>query len=381
MNQHLLLITTSYPEPSANGSEAAGSFVSDFAETLSTRIRVTVLAPGTAERTDILGGLTISRFAGPGFPLSLLKPANPAHWLTILKILRRGSRRAEELVTGNSISHILALWALPSGYWARQIGRRHGIPYSVWALGSDIWALGKLPVIKTVLGSVLRESNTCFADGYKLMEDAERLAGRRCHFLPSVRHLPVEKIGPPRDKLPYRFAYLGRWHPNKGIDILLDALALLTDADWKKIEAFRICGGGPLEPLVAARHAALTAAGRPVRLGGYLDKTAAAGLLAWADYLVIPSRIESIPVIFSDALQAGRPVIATPVGDLPRLMHEYQPGILVDGPSPQAVAAGLRTALEGSPRRYRDGLIRARSQFDIGRACAQFLESFGQDSP
>ena len=380
MKQHLLLITTSYPEPSADGSEAAGSFVSDFAETMATRIRVTVLAPGTKEQTHKSGDLTVSRFAGPGFPLSLLKPANPAHWFTILKLLRRGSRRAEDLVAGNDFSHILALWALPSGYWARQISRRHGIPYSVWALGSDIWTLGKLPVIKTVLGSVLRESNNCFADGYKLTEDTERIAKRSCHFLPSVRQLPMDKVAPLRDKPPYRFAYLGRWHPNKGADILMAALALLTDEDWKKIEAFRICGGGPQEPLVTTHHATLKAAGRPVHLGGYLDKTAAAELLAWTDYLVIPSRIESIPVIFSDALQAGRPVIVTPVGDLPRLVREHKVGILANDTSASAIATVIQQATMRSPNHYAQNLAEARMQFSVQATCDQFLNLVHNDT-
>ena len=377
MSQHLLLITTSYPDPNADGSEAAGSFVSDFAETLSRQMAVTVLAPGREMRDDRSDNLTIARFKGPGKPLSLLKPANPAHWPSILSILRGGSQRAEQLAQNNNFSHILALWALPSGYWARQLSRRHGIPYSIWTLGSDIWTLGKLPFVRSVLRSVLRESNYCFADGYKLLEDAERIAGRPCLFLPSVRRLPASGSRSLRDKPPYRFAYLGRWHPNKGIDIFLDALALLHDEDWDKIETIRICGGGPLEPLVTARHADLTAAGRPVQLGGYLDKTAAAELLAWADYLIIPSRIESIPVIFSDALQAGCPMIATPVGDLPRLMREYRPGILVDEPTPSAITEGLRAALRNAPLQYRDGLKQARTQFDVDQACSQLLGALG----
>jgi glycosyltransferase involved in cell wall biosynthesis len=377
VKQHLLLITTSYPERSADGSEAAGSFVSDFAETLARRLPVTVLAPGSSEREERDGNLTIARFAGPGAPLSLLQPTNPAHWLSILNILRLGGRRAEQLARKNDFSHILALWALPSGYWARRLNRRHGIPYSVWTLGSDIWTLGKLPLVRSVLRSVLLASKFCFADGYKLLEDTERIAGRPCRFLPSVRRLPVIGDKSLRDVPPYRFAYLGRWHPNKGIDILLDALALLRDEDWKKIERIRICGGGPLESLVTARCATLAAAGRPVQLDGYLDKAGAAGLLAWADYLVIPSRIESIPVIFSDALQTGCPMIATPVGDLPRLMREHRPGILVDEPTPTAIAEGLRTALRNAPLQYRDGLKQARTQFDVDHACAQFLGALG----
>jgi glycosyltransferase involved in cell wall biosynthesis len=192
-----------------------------------------------------------------------------------------------------------------------------------------------------------------------------------------VRRLPVVGDKSLRDNPPYRIAYLGRWHPNKGIDILLDALALLHDEDWNRIEMVRICGGGPLESLVTARCTALASAGRPVQLGGYQDKTGAAELLAWADYLVIPSRIESIPVIFSDALQAGCPVIATPVGDLPQLMREHRPGILVDEPTPSAVAEGLRAALRNAPLQYRNGVKQARAQFDIDQACSQLLSTLG----
>jgi glycosyltransferase involved in cell wall biosynthesis len=36
------------------------------------------------------------------------------------------------------------------------------------------------------------------------------------------------------------------------------------------------------------------------------------------DYIVIPSRIDSIPVILSDALQKKCPIIATKVGDMGR---------------------------------------------------------------
>ncbi len=46
-------------------------------------------------------------------------------------------------------------------------------------------------------------------------------------------------------RAPYRLAFLGRWHPNKGTDLLLDALHQLRDEDWHRIEAVRIAGGAP----------------------------------------------------------------------------------------------------------------------------------------
>jgi glycosyltransferase involved in cell wall biosynthesis len=72
----------------------------------------------------------------------------------------------------------------------------------------------------------------------------------------------------------------------------------------------------------------LRALGHPVNVGGYLDTAEATELIAWSDYLMLPSRVESIPVIFSDAAQLGRPLVATPVGDLPRLFGQHEFGIL-----------------------------------------------------
>ena len=222
--KHIAIITTSFPERNP-GSEAAGSFVEDFAEALSKQVRVTVIAPGLSRRKDeYRPNLTIRRFSVPRLPLSLLNPVNPAHWPLITRTLCSGQNAVQRLVVELKIDHILALWVLPSGYWARSMWKRYGIPYSAWALGSDIWTLGKIPLVKEMLKIVLRDSFSCFADGYILKKDVEKLSGRSCEFLASARRLPIvgEKnlsISPP-----YKLAYLGRWHHNKGTDILLDSL-------------------------------------------------------------------------------------------------------------------------------------------------------------
>ena len=44
------------------------------------------------------------------------------------------------------------------------------------------------------------------------------------------------------------------------------------------------------------------------------------------DWLVIPSRIESIPLVFVDALHMGIPVVAAAVGDLDLLVTQYAVG-------------------------------------------------------
>jgi glycosyltransferase involved in cell wall biosynthesis len=120
----------------------------------------------------------------------------------------------------------------------------------------------------------------------------------------------------------------------------------LDDSDWRRIECVEIQGGGPLDALVRERVATLRAQGHPVELGGFLAKSAAEAAIARADWVLIPSRIESIPVVFSDAMKTGRPVIAMPVGDLPRLLAAHPVGACSRDVSSPAFAAAIRECLQ-----------------------------------
>jgi hypothetical protein len=368
----IALITTSYPDGTP-GTEAAGSFVEDFATELANSVDVTVLAAGRSDTVDTEGRLTTRRFAVPRLPLSRLRPSAPGDWPAIAATLRRGSSATRNMVAADRPDHILSLWALPSGWWARSTGT----PYSTWALGSDIWSLGRVPVVRSVLARVLRAAEHRFADGIRLGGEVERLSRMECLFLPSTRRLPLapEEEHPPASGL--RLAFLGRWHPNKGADLLMEALLTLDDADWAGIEEFRVFGGGPLGGVIRDAAKTLEAAGRPVVVGGYLDKSEAADLIAWSDYLVLPSRIESIPVIFSDAMQLGTPIIATPVGDLPRLHERYDFGVLADSVCPASLAGALRAALRTDPGSFAPGIAHAIADFDLARIAERFLDTIG----
>jgi glycosyltransferase involved in cell wall biosynthesis len=269
------------------------------------------------------------------------------------------------------------LWVLPSGWWAKLETGGKGIPYSTWALGSDIWSLGRLPVVRQVLKGVLDSAHCRYADGLELCKNVEHIGNVSCLFLPSTRWLPAQAPQPETESPPYRLAFLGRWHVNKGVDLLLDALARLTPDDWSRVEEVRICGGGPLEPVVREAASNLAATGKPVSVGGFLNKTEAARLIGWADYLMLPSRIESIPVIFSDAAQLGTALVATPVGDLPTLKARYDFGVLATGVSESDYCRAIRDALADNPARFKDGLKAAAGEFDLKVIVRRFLDDTG----
>lgn len=373
---HVALITSSWPD-GAPGSEAAGSFVADFARELSTRLRVTVLAASSTDSISNEGGLVVRRFAVPKLPLSLLRPMHPGDWLPIIRTLRSGRKALQSFAAADAPDHILALWALPGGYWADVVARQKELPFSVWALGSDIWGLGKIPLVRTKLRSILRRADYRYADGLQLAADVEDICGRHCDFLPSTRRLPRPDKLDVSPAAPYKLAFLGRWHVNKGIDLLLDALLQLDDSDWQKISEIRINGGGPLDASVSNAVRELSRQGHPVTLGGYLDKRQAADLIAWADYLLLPSRIESIPVTFSDAMQLLTPIVATPVGDLPRLFEKFKFGTVAAEVSAPAYADALHSALHEPASGFQPGIEKARSEFNLATIVSQFLDQTG----
>ncbi len=374
--RHILVLSTSYPDD-IPGSEAAGSFVEDFVLELSKRVRVTVITASKMASVSTFGNITVRRFSAPKLPLSLLKPYLPNHWFAIFITLIRGYRATAAITRSEQPDHIFALWTLPCGGWAKAAGKKNGVPYSTWALGSDIWSLGKIPLVRTKLRHVLAGASSCFADGYLLKDEVEALSARRCYFLPSTRNIDSNVHTSTSGNKPYNLAFLGRWHHNKGPDILLDALALLTESDWKRINEVRFFGGGPMESDVRKKVDALKCLGKPITLGGYLDKVQAVDLIAWADYLMVPSRIESIPVIFSDAVKVGTPMVATPVGDLKLLYSRYRYGILATEANYVAYCEAIKSAINENPSVFDPGLKKARGDFNLSKIVDTFLSHCG----
>lgn len=370
----ILLVTTSFATNDADGSEAAGSFALDFSISLSRMAEVSVICPSLKVSVEP-GQPEIRRFAVPRLPLGSIDPISPSDWPLIVSVLTAGRIAVETAVVEFEPDHILALWSLPSGWWARRAARRSHIGYSTWSLGSDIWSLGRIPFVRSVLRSVLADSQQRFADGLQLCSDVEKICGKKCLFLPSSRNLGIQNPPVKRSAPPYRIAFLGRWHPNKGIDILMEVLESMTDLDWQMIEEVRVFGGGPLDSLVDSGVARLLGSGRPVRTGGYLGRTDAAELLCWADFLLIPSRIESIPVILSDALQSRTPLVVNPVGDLAEIVSSSGLGVTAHGtPGAEAFLSALREALVMGPSAFTKGIENAASSFNPDGATERFLE-------
>ena len=153
-------------------------------------------------------------------------------------------------------------------------------------------------------------------------------------------------LNPDSDRWPgetVRVGSLGRLHPAKGYDILVQALARLG------AEGFR--PPAPFEVLVAGEGAerdrltsAMAAAGvDTVRLIGFQPDPRAflAGLHLYAQ----PSRREGLCIAVHEAMQAGLPTIGSAVGEMPWSIHPPETGRIVQPGDPAGLAAALAECL------------------------------------
>ena len=370
----LCIATSSYPSRGENSF--AGSFVRDFAKELVRQgVDVSVFSQEVGQPHLDDDGIDLITFpwAGKATPLSTLRLHRPWDVLNMGWLLNRGSRRLLDHCQYAKVDFLLAMWALPAGHWAMNVKRRAGVPFAVWCLGSDIWMYGRLPVLKLWVRKILRQSRYCFADGRSLVDEVRALSGMPCTFLPTTRRLPKEGL-PELSLDPQKSHYLfvGRYHPNKGPDILLEAIHLMDRKSLSKVQ-FHFFGVGSLEGNLK-RKVLEYGLSEHVTLQGPADEYTVAALLKRCAALIVPSRIESIPVILSDALQVGCDLIVTDVGDMGPLVRSYQAGMVVEKAAPGPLRDAIQNHVDGKYNAFTEGRRRLYGLFDLEESVRTFLK-------
>ncbi len=361
-----------FPEEAVN----AGVFVWAVTEALAAQGHsVWVLTP---DKGEAVRGFSVPietfRWAGDEKVLTRLSPRRPPDLYRLGRLMLNGRWALAQIVRKVRAQAVLAMWAIPSGFWAAG----SGVPFAVWALGSDIWGMGRYPLGKQIVQRVLQSAGHVFADGHNLIHEISAMTGLQAEFLASARRLPVDSTPPASLGAggPH-YLFIGRWDRAKGPDVLLEAMALVR----KRLPDARLhlFGGGDMGQWIHQRASQPDLCG-VVKLYGYADPSTATAYLKACDALVIPSRIESIPVIFSDALACSCPVVSTTVGDLGELVRETGVGMLCPSEDRQAMAdAMVAIAVGDQPARLRYGaaMSRAAMLFSPERSakrCSDVLE-------
>ena len=153
--------------------------------------------------------------------------------------------------------------------------------------------------------------------------------------------------------------------PRKGYDVLIAALAGLTDLPWHLTIAGDRRAIRRLPRTVATPTSSVTGSARACRSSARSRQERLAELYAAADLFVLPSRYEGFGMAYAEAIAHGLPVIGTTAGAIPETVPAGA-GVLVPpddvpalgrcaaplietAPSARELAAGARAAAAALP--------------------------------
>ena len=160
-----------------------------------------------------------------------------------------------------------------------------------------------------------------------------------------------------------RAAVVGRLSPEKGVDVLLAAAAILREEghpiDWL------VVGDGPERAALERQCAALSLSDAVHFLGQVHD---VAAIYRSVDLLVIPSRSEGLPNVLLEALRHDCFAVSTRVGAVPDVLDGTRAGLMVPPEEPRALADAIVRGLE------------ARGDAEVARDREAVIERFSIDA-
>jgi glycosyltransferase involved in cell wall biosynthesis len=234
---------------------------------------------------------------------------------------------------------------------AAVVGRLCGVPVVV--CHEHTWHYGYWPerilVDRLVIGRLASAFVAVSA------EDARRMVAVEGVRASVVRHIPngIPPLPAPTHPPPWGHAVVGavaHLREQKRLDLLLRAAAGL---DVRVV----LVGEGPQEPALRALAASL---GVDVVFAG--RRTDIADVLAAIDVFVCCSDYEGAPLAVIEAMQAGKPIVATAVGGVPELLGDA--GVLVPPGDVAALRAAIRARI-ADPGGYGAAAAERARAFDV----------------
>lgn len=282
-----LVITHGWP---LERDDYRGRFIKELLEK-SEKSMIVVLTPDpSGEGEEQCGAITIHRFHWRHGYLAGRRIYNPVDLFVFIKMLLIFVSRTTKIVKAYQIQHVFACWAIPGGLAALFVKVLTGVPYTVWALGTDINKFKKIPLL---LRTIFRFADRIYANSEFLRGEMRRLTGRPIDILPTRSRLPEPMMPQNPIEMPEEMlvvSFVGRLERVKGIDRFIEMAKRVKDA--RSDVLFLVFGDGSLKELVtAAEKDGL------VRWAGQVSPGELAYYARRIDVLCITSREESMPVV------------------------------------------------------------------------------------
>jgi glycosyltransferase involved in cell wall biosynthesis len=210
--------------------------------------------------------------------------------------------------------------------------------------------------------------------GEKLAERVQLIPGwvDTSRFIPAANREALKtQLGWPKD-IPILFT-LRRLEWRMGLDRLLNAGHRLLKEGFKF--HLMIGGSGSIRGRLEKQVDALGLRNSVTFLGRMEERELPLAYAACDAFVLPTSELECFGLIALEALSAGRPVLATPVGAIPEIIRKLDPSWLARSAEPEDIASLLRQYLTGalpehSPEELHDRIHR---DYNSGKVLSEFI--------
>jgi glycogen(starch) synthase len=244
--------------------------------------------------------------------------------------------------------------AYPHGYVSATFSRLTGVPVIITPHGpTDIMReeqIRRHPTLEKRMAKGLRTAAGITAISKDILKEilsVGEIPEENVRIIPNGVNLSeFAGVEPAQAGSPYVFA-MGRMVHQKGFDQLIRAFVRVS-AEAPDLHLF-LAGEGinrrDYEQLV--RNLGLETS---VKFLGLVQGPQKVSLMKGAEFFVCPSRFEPFGIVVLEALAAGAPVIASPVGGIVDIVEDQEQGILADPSDGDSLASAI-IALHRDPRR------------------------------
>jgi glycosyltransferase involved in cell wall biosynthesis len=253
------------------------------------------------------------------------------------------------------IDLIDAHYVYPDGYAAMLLAERLKLPVVITARGTDINLFSQMPLIRPLIRKALTRADGVIAVSEALKRrmielgvEADKIAVIRNGvdrdvFYPRNRAEARRKLG--LDLQSRIIVSVAALVPVKGVDRLIDAMALMRNSMRDANAKLYVIGEGPQRAALESRIARRSVGDR-VFLAGSRPQSELAEWYSAADLFCLASHREGCPNAVIEAMACGLPVVASDVGGLGELISKPDYGRALASSTAEKFVEAITAALQ-----------------------------------